>query len=274
MYGMWHFLICTSMACTSMGYLLLPAPNSAEAAANTLDEATASRSDQIRRLEPLSVLVGSWRGVGQPTRGSNAGSWSEKTAAAWDFKAGKVQLVLTADGGKQFHQLRFAPLKEDGQIQLTVRDADETERTLICPKTAENGSLVFESPAESLPALRCTVRPISQIRVTVLFEQRTTPNGSFRRIAEVGYTREGERLAKGNTGERQCIVTGGLGTISVRHEGRTYYVCCEGCQQAFDADPQGTIDAYRERLKTESEPKKPGNECAICVGADTTSGAN
>jgi hypothetical protein len=67
-------------------------------------------------------------------------------------------------------------------------------------------------------------------------------------MAEIGLTRAGSKLASGNTGERQCVVTGGLGTIKVSHDGKTYYVCCEGCKQAFDADPEGTLKAYRERL--------------------------
>lgn len=41
--------------------------------------------------------------------------------------------------------------------------------------------------------------------------------------------------------------------MKVSFEGKTYYVCCEGCKQAFDADPAGTIDAYRERLKNKAK---------------------
>ena len=101
-------------------------------------------------------------------------------------------------------------------------------------------------PADLIPG---TVRIISDIRVTLLFEEKSTKKASYRRMSEIGMTRAGSRLASGSSGERQCIVTGGLGTMKVSFEGKTYYVCCEGCKQAFDADPKGTIEAYRERLK-------------------------
>jgi len=114
---------------------------------------------------------------------------------------------------------------------------------------AEPGILRFESEPEALPQFRVTIRLISEIRVALLFEERTAAGAGFRRLYESGLTRAGARLASGNTGERQCIVTGGLGTIAVMHKGQTYYVCCEGCRQAFDDDPEGTIAAYKQRLK-------------------------
>ena len=99
------------------------------------------------------------------------------------------------------------------------------------------------------------MRFISAIRLTMLFEQRRSKTSTSRRLSEIGLTRAGARLANGNTGERQCVVTGGLGTIKVAYEGKTYYVCCEGCKQAFDADPAGTIEAWRERLKEAAKAK-------------------
>jgi hypothetical protein len=112
----------------------------------------------------------------------------------------------------------------------------------------DNETWIFESAVGEGPQTRCTIRIISDIRITLLFEEKPTPAGSLRRMAEIGLTRAGSKLASGNTGERQCVVTGGLGTIKVSHDGKTYYVCCEGCKQAFDADPEGTLKAYRERL--------------------------
>jgi YHS domain-containing protein len=48
------------------------------------------------------------------------------------------------------------------------------------------------------------------------------------------------------------VVTGGAGTIPVTHKGKTYYVCCTGCRDAFNDDPEGTIAAY-EKQKAESK---------------------
>ena len=31
-----------------------------------------------------------------------------------------------------------------------------------------------------------------------------------------------------------CLVTGGRGTIEVKHEGKSYWVCCSGCKELFE----------------------------------------
>ena len=120
---------------------------------------------------------------------------------------------------------------------------DSTDRTQQAPQN----SWAFESAGE--PRVRVTVRKINDLRMALLFEESTNARTAWRRQFEIGMTREGARLASGNAGERECIVTGGLGTIPVTHAGKTYSVCCEGCKQAFDSDPEGTIAAYSERLK-------------------------
>ena len=70
-------------------------------------------------------------------------------------------------------------------------------------------------------------------------------------MAEVGYTREGTRLADSDSTGPECVVTGGLGTIPVSYNGKTYYVCCSGCKQAFDADPEGILAEFAQRRKDE-----------------------
>ena len=217
-------------------------------AAQTADR--GHRNSDIRALQPLSVLVGQWRAVGQPQRGSNVGAWSEELSAAWDFTDDQAKLIVSSKVGKQFQKLILVSSTGSEDLILRLQQSGQPEQTLN--RTAESSvkdTFIFSSANDESPGLRCTIRRISDIRVTILFEQRTSGTGSFRRIAELGCTRAGEKLARGNAGERQCIVTGGLGTISVSHAGMTFYVCCEGCRQAFQDDPEGTIAAYRERLK-------------------------
>ena len=89
--------------------------------------------------------------------------------------------------------------------------------------------------------------PLNEKRTLVLHEQRTGKS-IYRRVAEVGYTRAGTSLAVEGAGEIECIVTGGKGTMPVTYEGKTYYVCCSGCKQAFDDDPAGIIAAYEKKV--------------------------
>lgn len=221
------------------------------------------RENCVRVLQPLGVLVGEWKGVGQPKRGSNAGAWSEKAHSAWKFDDNVSGLLLNFEPGKQYQSVLFS-IAQDGatpELSLTptggqtilLTKKDDSTAADSSDKAAKDVAWIFESSPDTMPQARCTIRIISDIRFAMLFEEKPTAQGSYRRLSEIGLTRVGARLASGNTGERQCIVTGGLGTIKVSHEGKTYYVCCEGCQQAFDADPAGTIAAYQERLKEASK---------------------
>ena len=215
---------------------------------------TADRESTIKALEGLGSLIGEWKGVAQPRRGSNSGAWSEKAQAAWNFENKTADLVVTFEPGQQFHQAAFS-LAADGNtptLALTPLMGEPISLLRVSAgdrKKSDDDNWIFESTADNIPQTRCTVRIISNIRVTLLFEEKSSEKGSYRRLSEIGMTRAGSRLAGGSTGERQCIVTGGLGTMKVSFEDKTYYVCCEGCRQAFDADPKGTIEAYRERLK-------------------------
>ena len=49
----------------------------------------------------------------------------------------------------------------------------------------------------------------------------------------------------------ECVVTGGLGTISVNYKGKTYYVCCTGCRDEFKDNPEKYIKEYEEKKAKE-----------------------
>lgn len=214
---------------------------------------SAVRETTVAALRPVGLLVGEWKGVGQPKRGSNTGAWSEKAQAAWKFEDDIADLVVTFESGRQFQTASFS-LAEDRKTPVLILqplkgDPITLTRTLPAGEKSGDESWIFESSADQFPRTRTVVRIISDIRVTILFEEKRSELASYRRLSEIGLTRAGSRLASATAGERECIVTGGLGSIKVSHEGRTYYVCCGGCKQVFDNDPAGTLEAWRERLK-------------------------
>lgn len=244
-----------------------PKVESSQTLSAIVSKAEMNREKVVSALSQLSFLVGDWRGVAQPKRGSNSGAWSEKAQIVWRFDEKIPCLLMKLEPGEKSTRIYFAASSEAGRpiVELQQPDKPSIALEMTEPETspASNSTAptdksaqdhwVFQSVAEpGKPRLRFTVRKINDIRMTLLFEESLGSGAAFRRQYEIGMTRAGERLANGNTGERQCIVTGGLGTISVTHAGKTYYVCCEGCKQAFDADPEGTLSAYRERLKTKS----------------------
>ena len=71
---------------------------------------------------------------------------------------------------------------------------------------------------------------------------------AFTKEWQIGMTREGVQLAAGKKGP-ECIVTGGLGTQAINYKGATYYVCCGGCRDAFNENPEKYIREAKEKKK-------------------------
>ncbi|MEZ6122946.1 MAG: hypothetical protein R3C49_07195 [Planctomycetaceae bacterium] len=203
------------------------------------------------RLKALNCLIGEWRGVGQPKRGSREGAWTEKTRFVWDFRGKEPAVAGTAEGSPLFQGLVLTWNEDRQCVQLDVRQGDRTTQYTGRMPDPWTGSLQLTAGPDAAGETQwCTIRALSEIRITVLFETMPSAKSSFRRVAEIGYTRAGERLAVDGGNQRKCIVTGGLGTIPVTHQGKTYYVCCQGCVQAFNDAPAAIIADYEASLKT------------------------
>lgn len=223
-------------------------------------------------LAPLQVLVGGWRGVGQIRRGSSQGAWTENSDWSWKFDDGRAVLVFEAPKGKYFRSGRLAPGAKSGTFELTLLPA-----TAAKDKQAGGEATQDDHPAEAhadrfvgrmdknhqLVALRddsqqeqrtdavarISIRTVADgDRLIVLYEKNLSGQDRFARLAEVGYTRKSAAFAQGS-GQPECVVTGGLGTIEVEHAGKKYYVCCTGCRDLFQDDPEGVLADYRERAR-------------------------
>jgi hypothetical protein len=83
-----------------------------------------------------------------------------------------------------------------------------------------------------------------------LYRMEAKPEGKniFAVRYKVGATKEGVAFATGD-GRPECIVSGGLGTIAVTHNGATYYVCCTGCRDEFNANPAKYVKEYEAKKK-------------------------
>jgi YHS domain-containing protein len=77
-------------------------------------------------------------------------------------------------------------------------------------------------------------------------EAQDPRNHLYHQLAEVGYTREGIAFAAGESGP-VCIVTEGRGTIPVSYKGKTYHVCCSGCRDLFNENPEAILAEAAER---------------------------
>lgn len=220
------------------------------------DQPSADLAAQKQRLAKMQPLVGQWRGVGQPQRGSTKDSWIAEADWAWNFDKGAASLVGTLPKGRYFKSLKLTPGKEAGAFELSAALADEYATLVYAGKLDETDRLVLTAaePRDDLPA-RISLRFVAENdRLLVLLEKKSPASDQLTRLAEVGYTRQGSGFGK-NVSQRECVVTGGLGSIEVSFEGKTYYVCCTGCRDYFNDNPKEVLAEYFARKEAEKQKK-------------------
>ncbi len=209
-------------------------------------------------LSSLQDFVGEWKGVGQPKRGSSDGAWTEQAAWAWHFDKDRAELRAEITDAKYYRQLQLRPTEKPDEFQLIATPAGEGEPDRFSGALDKDKQLVLTAQnAQADRPARISFRLVAGgDRLIVLYERRTAGN-DYARLAEVGATRKGSAFANA-AGYPECVVTGGRGTIAVEHQGKTYYVCCTGCRDAFREDPETVLAEYRERKAEEQAARTKG----------------
>lgn len=199
-------------------------------------------------LSEFNRIIGNWKGVGQVKRNSTDGAWRENNVIAWKIAKNITGIEFKITDGKQIQSALVTWSATDKQYHLTANMVGDKKREYL--GSIEKDTAIFESKADSDGVIsRITIKQLSDIRLLILYEQRRESQALYSRIAEVGYTREGARLATTGQSGPVCIVTGGAGTIQVSHKGQSYFVCCTGCKEAFDNDPETYIAEYKSLLQ-------------------------
>ena len=131
--------------------------------------------------------------------------------------------------------------------------------------------------------MRISLRPnANYLRYTMTQDRKAAGAALFSKVVEVGVGKEGEKFA-GGTAEvdrPKCIVTGGLATMSVTFEGSTFALCCSGCRDEFNDNPQkyvkkATLMLAKEAEKPKSTSASPKKRPRGCFrGGRTTNQAN
>lgn len=223
----------------------------AAGAAETPQEAKTPK----QALRAFRDLIGTWRAAGSPEgtpQEKQKGFWTETLAWEWQFKDKDMWLKVEFQKGRHFAEgeLRYLPEQDKYQLVLTTAAKEKLtftglleEKRLILDrveeKTRETHRLVFTLLHSNRFLYRYDVRPVDRPLFTTRFQ--------------VGATKEGVPFAAAGTGHPECVVSGGLGTTAVLHKGKTYYVCCSGCRDAFRDDPEKYIREFEE----EQARKKP-----------------
>ncbi len=204
-----------------------------------------SKGATIEALREFNGLIGSWRGIGQVKRGSSEGSWQEKADLVWELKPKSTGIRINVDEGKEWKTALLA-YDEAGKVFTLTADLRDKSTRKYQGKVAEK-RLVLEGADANKDVHRITLTILNENRMLILFEKRPEQQSFFTRVGEVGYQRQGTKIAAVGGSGPICVVTGGAGTIPVMYKGKTYYVCCTGCRDAFNDDPEGTLAAFAKK---------------------------
>ncbi|WP_422926777.1 hypothetical protein [Singulisphaera sp. PoT] len=215
------------------------------------DAPSEKRLEAQAALKPYGGLVGSWRGTGQPERGRSRGSWRESANWAWKLSQDSASLELSIDKGKYLRSATLRPGTKSHGFILEATLADGEKRTF---SGEENGKkaliLAAEGAKEGLS--RITLTPLHETRLLLKLEARDPGGDAYFQLGEVGYTREGVAFATGDSAPI-CIVTEGRGSMPVTYKGKTYYVCCSGCRDLFEENPEAILAEAAEREKSKKK---------------------
>ncbi len=201
-------------------------------------------------LRELQDFIGGWKGSGQTKAGKTAPVWDETVKWNWRFKGDKIWLNVDFEGGKFFktaeihylldtkkYQLIGTPVvgKEKLTFEGVLKDEKLTfERT--DPKTKEVQRILMNTAAEG-------------VRFICKVESRNAGGTIWRHNYFVQSTKIGESLGGKEKKGPECVVSGGLGTMTVSYGGSTYYVCCSGCADAFKENPKKFVDEFLAKKK-------------------------
>lgn len=201
-------------------------------------------------LKPLNPIVAAWKVTGS-TDAREKVFWTERVDVSWQFKDG-VRLVFDFEKGKHFAkwEVRYHP--ETKSYRLTATTASNETVQYSAKLSTSKTKLPVLTAERTLPDTkqveRLVVTQLHDNRFLYRLETRPATGVSFTRRYQAGATKEGEDFASVGRGP-ECVVSGGQAKIAVTHQGKTYYVCCTGCRDAFKDDPDKFVKEYEAKQK-------------------------
>lgn len=232
------------------------------------DSTSASAAEQLNAvreaLRPFQVLLGDWKGLSQKAVTDHP-VWVYDWVSDPKFPGMKI----TSDTGAYIRNGRLSYLPASDQFEFKATDPTGNQRvfrgTFIEPVRDVAGDekklqrtyklqLTEPEPNSAGEQWRITFNQQENNRY-ILEVDRKRGSGPFSRVDTVHTQREGTSFALSETdyGDKTCIISQGLGTISVSYKGQSFWVCCSGCKAAFEDDPEKWIAKWEEKKK--SSPK-------------------
>ena len=198
------------------------------------------------QFAPFEYLIGGWKGAGVPAANRVRG-WSESHAWAWKFEKGTpVGLTLVATGDKTLSKalLVYDPATKTYTLGGADADGKPVAFAGALDKTGKALTLDRVGPTADGAKQRISLTPNANfVRYTVRVSEQEAGAPQYKTMIEVGVTKEGESFAAGGAAADlpKCIVTGGAATSSVSYQGKSYPLCCSGCKDEFNDNPEKYI---------------------------------
>lgn len=197
-------------------------------------------------LQKLNDFIGEWKGNGAPDKpkADQRDMWKEDVSWSWKFKGKDAWLTFSIKDGKYLKSGEVRAKSDGKSYELTVVDVKD-QKAVYTGKRDDKGYVTFENVDAATGDTNQIVMNTAAEGVRFVYRYAVKPKGrtNFNKIYQVAATREGEALGVASSRKKgnECIVTGGLGTITLSYNGKTYYVCCTGCKEAFESDPEKYI---------------------------------
>jgi hypothetical protein len=228
---------------------------------------------------PFEYLVGRWNGNGVPkdSGAQKFRGWPETHTWAWKFAKGiPVGLTVAMEGGKVLSSgtLTYEALRKvykfegiepgPAAVRLVFEGTlDKTGKHLVLDHSEAGGKA-----GKSKGTMRISIWPNANfIRYTMAHDLKEAGSVQFTHLIEVGLTKDGESLAGvASALERpKCIVTGGVATMTLSYQDRTFPICCTGCRDEFNENPEKYIKKA-SLMAAQAGKSKSGRPAASGVG--------
>jgi YHS domain-containing protein len=192
-----------------------------------------------KALQEVQDFIGLWNLEGTQKVGAKTEAWKEKVNWGWKFKDGDAWLTVAfAEGKGKYYtegELRYDVAQKKYVLTLTPAGKGAAKEEYV--GDFKTGTLKVErKDAKSGDVYRLTMNTLSEgDRFAFTSTKQDGGKGIFSAVYKMDGNKDG--LVKGGPKKPECIVSGGAANIQVSYNGKTYYVCCSGCRDEFNANP-------------------------------------
>jgi YHS domain-containing protein len=201
-----------------------------------------------KALQEVQEFIGQWNLEGMLKAAGKTTTWKEKVSWGWKFKDGDAWLTVDfAQGNGRYYAngaLRY-DLKKKKYV-LTLAGSDKNEQVFEGDLAKAGVLRLDRRDMKTGDVYRITMNTLAEgIRYQLRYERQAGGKGLFSSVYSMTGSKEGESIA-GAKKKPECIVSGGAATIAVSYQGQQYFVCCTGCHDEFNANPEKYVKAAKK----------------------------